>query len=312
MNIAKEDSSSLNELAGKKFMITGAKGMLGSAFYDQINKYIKNPKIYYLDKSQLDVTNINAFDKYFDLKPDFIIHCASLVNADECETNKEKANEIIIKGTENIIKFASKNNSKIFYPQSFLIHNNIDEIINEETKPKPLSVYGNLKLEAENIIVKSSIDYLSVCMGGFFGGLNKDKNFVGKIILHISKLIKTGKKSLEIGNRIWQPTFTNDLAFNSLLLMANKKSGKFCMSSHGYCSFFDLTKKILGILNISEKINLLPVSAKILDQKEIATRPLSIIMKNERLLKENLDRQRNWVISLKDYLSNPYFAKIFK
>ena len=75
-------------------------------------------------------------------------------------------------------------------------------------------------------------------MGGFFGGEEKDTNFVGKITSHISKLIKQGEKKMEIGDRVWQPTFTNDIAYNSLILLANNKNGKYNMASHGSCSFF--------------------------------------------------------------------------
>ena len=32
---------------------------------------------------------------------------------------------------------------------------------------------------------------------------------------------------MEIGDRVWQPTFTDDLAYNSLILLANNKSGKY-------------------------------------------------------------------------------------
>tara|TARA_X000001036_G_scaffold108413_1_gene101563 strand:- start:43 stop:150 length:108 start_codon:yes stop_codon:yes gene_type:complete len=34
-------------------------------------------------------------------------------------------------------------------------------------------------------------------------------------------------------------------------------------------------------------------------------------MNNNRLKEENLDRQRNWKLSLKEYLQKPYFKKLF-
>ena len=223
MNISKKDINSLKNLSGKKFMITGGNGMLGNAFLDRLKKNVENAIIYCFDKSQLNVTNPESFNKYLNLNPDFIIHCAGLVNADACEKNIQEGKINIVEGTRNVVNFAKKNNSKIFYPQSFLIYNDTGGIINEETKPSPLSMYGNLKLEAEKIILNSSLNTLSVHMGGFFGGLEKDNNFVGKIISHISKLIKNGKNSMEIGDRVWQPTYTNDLAYNSLLLLGNNK-----------------------------------------------------------------------------------------
>ena len=311
LDISSNDKIHLKVLSNKKFLITGCNGMLGSSFLSQLKKNIENPQIYCFDKLKLDVSDINSFTKYKELKPDFIIHCAALVNADYCEKNKLEGRNNILEGTKNIVNFAKINNSKIFYPQSFLIYDESNKIVNEDTIPKPLSEYGRLKLEAENIVLKSSSNSLSVRMGGFFGGEKRDNNFVGKIIPHISKLIKQGEKKMDIGDRIWQPTFTNDLAYNSLLLLANDKSGKYNMASHGSCSFFELTHEILKILNITEIFTINKINAKILNKRELAKRPLSLIMTNNRLNIENLDRQRDWKISLKEYIEKPYFKNLF-
>ena len=310
-SIYRQDQTYLKNLSGKKFLITGCKGMLGNSFLNQLKAHIQNPKIYCFDKSELNVSDTKSFNKYEDLKPDFIIHCAALVNADLCEEDKKKGKVNILEGTKNIINFAKINNSKVFYPQSFLIYNDTNKLIDENTIPKPLSEYGNLKLEAENIVLNSSSNAISVRMGGFFGGEEKDNNFVGKITSHIAKLIKAGENNMEIGDRVWQPTFTNDLAYNSLILLANNKNGKYNMASHGSCSFFELTNELLKILNIEKVFTINRISAKILNKREVARRPLSVVMSNSRLKQENLDRQRDWEISLKEYLKKPYFNNLF-
>lgn len=306
-----QDQDYLKNLSGKKFLITGGNGMLASSFLNQLKINIQNPKIYCFNKLELNVSNFDSFTKYMDLKPDFIIHCAALVNADLCEKNKEDGKSSIVNGTRNIMKYAKINNSKVFYPQSFLIYSDINTIVDENTNPKPLSIYGDLKLEAENILFDSSENTISVRMGGFFGGEEKDNNFIGKVTTHISKLIKQGKKEMDIGDRVWQPTFTEDLAYNSLVLLANNKNGKYNMASHGSCSFFELTKELMKILNIENTFTVSRISAKILSKREIARRPLSVIMNNNRLKIENLDRQRDWKIALKEYLEKPYFRKLF-
>ena len=310
-SIYRQDQIYLKNLSGKKFLITGCKGMLGNSFLNQLKTHVQNPKIYCFNKSELNVSDTKSFNRYKDLKPDFIIHCAALVNADLCEEDKKKGKANILEGTKNIINFAKINNSKVFYPQSFLIYNDTNKLIDENTIPKPLSEYGNLKLEAENIVLNSSSNAISVRMGGFFGGEEKDNNFVGKITSHIAKLIKAGENNMEIGDRVWQPTFTNDLAYNSLILLANNKNGKYNMASHGSCSFFELTNELLKILNIEKVFTINRISAKILNKREIARRPLSVIMSNSRLKQENLDRQRDWEISLKEYLKKPYFNNLF-
>ena len=83
------------------------------------------------------------------------------------------------------------------------------------------------------------------------------------------------------------------------------------MASHGSCSFFELTYEILKILKITEIFTINKINAKILNKRELAKRPLSLIMTNNRLNIENLDRQRDWKISLKEYIEKPYFKNLF-
>ena len=101
----KIDFSYLKNLSGKKFLITGGDGMLGSSFLHQLKINVKNPEIYCFNRSKLDVSDSLSFEKYKNLKPDFIIHCASLVNADLCEKDKKKGRLNILEGTKNVINF---------------------------------------------------------------------------------------------------------------------------------------------------------------------------------------------------------------
>ena len=306
------DKKILFKLNNKIFLITGGSGMLATAFINQINKYTKKTKIYCFNKKKLDVSKKTSFKKLKNINPDYIIHCAALVNADLCEKKRLMAKKNILEGTKNIIEFAKIKKSKIFYPQSFLIYKDTNYQVNEKTLPKPLSTYGKYKLMSEKIILKSLKNSLIIRMGGFFGGEKKDKNFVGKVTLHISKLIKMGIKEFKVGDRVWQPSYTEDLAFNSLILLASNKTGIYNMSSFGYCSFYELTRKIVQFLKISKKIKIKKISATILGNREFAKRPLKLVMKNKRLIKEGLNRQRSWKKSLKEYLSKKYFLQLYK
>ena len=123
-------------------------------------------------------------------------------------------------------------------------------------------------------------------------------------------MIKVNKNTIEVGTREWQPTYTNDLAFNCLALLSEGKNGKYNMASHGQTSFYQLTNEIIEILGINDKIKVIRVDSTKFSIKEKATRPLVAIMQNNRLQKEALDFQRNWQISLKEYLNQDYFKKL--
>lgn len=312
VNILSQDRKILGMLAGKTFLITGGKGMLARAFQLQLKQIVPTAIVHCLSKAQLDVRSSSAFSSYHSLRPDYIVHCAALVNADYCEDHSEEAAESIVRGTQHVVEFALQCGAKLLYPQSFLIYDDTDSLINEQTIPRPLCTYGRLKLEAEKIVLNSSTKALSVRMGGFFGGESADTNFVGKMSPHLAKLIHQGPPSIEIGNRVWQPTYTNDIAANCLLLLAADCAGIYCMASQGSASFHELTLEIARQLDVADRIDIHCIDAAILSTKERARRPLSAIMCNQRLQAENIDRQRSWQISLAEYLDQPFFKDMFQ
>jgi dTDP-4-dehydrorhamnose reductase len=311
MNLLKSDEPFLKTLDNKSFLITGSSGMLGRAFKNQINTLLPLSKVYYLNKEELDVTKEENFRPFLSLNPDFVIHCAALVDADLCEVSPLLGEVAIIQGTINVVNFANKIGAKILFPQSFLIYDDTNDYVTESTQPNPLSVYGRLKLEAELYALKNARNIISVHMGGFFGGEIYDNNFVGLIVPHLSRLITQNIQILEVGDRVWQPTFTNDLASNCLLLLACGCNGIYCMASIGSTSFFDLTLEIIKLMGIENRIEINKVDFKRIAANDKAVRPSSVIIKNARLESESINRQRHWRDSLAEYLQGQYFKDLF-
>lgn len=305
------NTNELRNLSGKTIVITGAKGMLGKAFQFIIDQYSSNVTVHAFGKDELDVTDLNQVNQILSINPDFIIHCAAIVDADYCEHHLEEATLVKIKGIEHVIEVAKKCNAKVFYPQSFLIFDGKELPITENTKPNPSGVYGNLKYLAEIRLLDEMDDALVVRMAGFFGGEEKDKNFVGKIVPHISKLMHEGTGWIEIGDRVWQPTYTNDLAYNSLVLLANDKKGVYCMASQGEASFYELTCEIANTLELNKDFSIHKVSAQEVSTNESAKRPDKAIIENLRLKSEGLDRQRSWKSAINEYINQDYFRKLF-
>lgn len=301
----------LAPLSQKTILITGAGGMLGSAFTEILSRHISGSKVFAYSHSELDVTDRQAVLALSRKKPDVVIHCAANVNANNCEKYPENCYAVQVLGTQNVIEMASKSKAKIFYPQSFLIFDGDQLPITEQSTPSPLSVYGKYKLEAEKLVLKAIPDSLIVRMAGFFGGLSKDKNFVGKFIYHIMSLDSKNSHALEIGNRVWQPTYTNDLAYNSLLLLAQEKNGIYNMACHGHASFFMLACEIVNNLGLNGVISIKEVSAEKFKKTEDALRPDKAVMINSRLIEEGLDRQRTWQESLREYIGHSYFTRQF-
>jgi dTDP-4-dehydrorhamnose reductase len=305
------NSSTNSKLSQQKILITGADGMLGRAFQAMLALHYPSASVHATKHEDLDVTDLETVLRHVTNRYNFIIHCAADVNADRCEAFPEQCHQIQVQGTLNVLKLAAESNAKIFYPQSFLIFPGGEDPINESTVPEPKSVYGRCKLEAEMHVLSSSPERLVVRMAGFFGGDEKDKNFVGKFTRHLAELLRQGTRTYAVGDRIWQPTYTEDLARNSLLLLDQGQQGVWSMGSVGEASFFDLAQECVRQLGLENRIEIVPALQSAISASDVARRPDRAVMSNERLLSSGLCLQRPWKESLKEYLSRPWFKSLF-
>ena len=295
-----------------KVILTGAKGMLGQAFSQVITSRHPQLELLALDHTQLDVCDRAAVLALEQQAPAFIVHCAANVNADYCETHPAECEDTQVGGTQNVAELARRTGARILCPQSFLIFDGLQEPITEDTLPSPLSAYGRCKWQAEQMLRSHVPAALVVRMGGFFGGGAADKNFVGKFVPHLRKLIESGTHSYAVGERVWQPSFTDDLAVNSLELLLSGREGVYNMASHGEASFLQLARACVELLGVSHRIEIPPAATAEVARNDTAQRPWRAIMVNRRLQAEGLDRQRPWRDALADYLSHPYFQNMFQ
>jgi len=174
--------------------------MLGRAFVEVLGG-IAGVRVEARTRQELDVTDHQSVMSLADLSPDIIVHCAATVDAEGCETDPENCRNIQVDGTVNVADLAHATGAQVLYPQSFLIFDGSETPIVETTPPAPMSIYGQCKLDAELSLRDRVPDALVVCMAGFFGGDEKDKNFVGKFVPHIFKLIGEGVSSFECQRR---------------------------------------------------------------------------------------------------------------
>jgi dTDP-4-dehydrorhamnose reductase len=304
------NSPNLNNLQDKKIIITGADGMLGRAFEECLVSKAPSANVSCFSRSRLDVTDKNSVLNLTSLDPDIIIHCAGLTNADECTRNPDLAYNVHYKGTKNIIELAQNNSALVIYPQSVFIFDGQELPVTEKTKPCPPFVYGKAKLMAEQSLLDELENVLIIRMAGFFGGDDKDKNFVGQFVRSLRDMNKDGRRAIEVGDRIWQPTYTLDLALNTLLLAALDKRGIYHMGALGEATFYEVALACIELLGLENAIKLLPISSAIFDDNENARRPKRMVTRNDRLDSEGINYQRHWRDALREYLERPYFKNL--
>jgi dTDP-4-dehydrorhamnose reductase len=302
-------SGELETLGGRTILITGAGGMLGGAFCEALDRLVPTCHVVALDRVALDVTNRAAVLNWRTARPDVILHCAADVDADRCERDPERCRAVQVGGTENVIALAQATGAKIVYPQSVFIFDGRELPVTEETEPAPMSVYGRYKLAAERALSEAVPDALIIRMAGFFGGEARDKNFVGTFTRALFELVARGDRSCEVGERIWQPSYTRDLAENILLLLALNRCGTYHMGSYGEASFYQVARACVEDLGFTALVTVLKRPGSEPASRETAPRPFRMVTANGRLGRERLDRQRHWRVALHEYLSGAFFQE---
>lgn len=264
-----------------KILVTGANGQLGSDIR-KLSKNYNNFEFIFTDVEDLDITNIQNTDSFFNKnKPEYIVNCAAYTAVDNAETDKENAEKVNVNAVGILAEMSVKYNCKIIHFSTDYVYDGISKAIPyiEKDNTNPTSVYGKTKLHGEqtlvnlpyHIIIRTSWLYSS------FGN-----NFV-------KTMLRLGKERNElkvIFDQIGTPTFGQDLAQATLTIIekseadiSNFKSGIYHYSNEGVCSWYDFATEIMDLSNIKCKI--IPIESSEFPQK--ANRPHFSVLNKKKI-----------------------------
>ena len=99
----------------KTILLTGANGQLGRSIYLELFPYFNvipciyktkiNIDLFKKKEINLDITDFENIKYMLNIvDPDIIINTAAFTNVDQCELEKEKANNINVYGVRNLLK----------------------------------------------------------------------------------------------------------------------------------------------------------------------------------------------------------------
>lgn len=237
-----------------KILITGANGMLAKAVIERF----KSHELALTDVNELDITNLEKVEEYvFDFNPDIIINCAAYTAVDKAEEDLDMARKINADGPRNLAIAAKKANSILVHISTDYVFGgklSLAENYNEDDEKSPETVYGKTKLEGEEAIISNTEKYYIFRTAWLYGDGN---NFV-------RTMLKLGreKESLNVvSDQHGSPTYTVDLA-DIIAQTLEKKIpyGIYHAANIGFTTWYDFTKEIFEIANISCEVN--PVTSE--------------------------------------------------
>jgi dTDP-4-dehydrorhamnose reductase len=163
-----------------KIGITGASGMLGTALVSHLSKSHKvfatsrsvGVKGKNIDWDCFDLTDVMLLNDWLESrKPDLVIHCAAIVNVDDCESDVELATKLHVETTKVIANYLDNNGRLIYISTDSVFNGEKQTPYNEDDSVSPLNVYAKTKIMGEKLTL--SIDsglVLRVNIIGWKGG----------------------------------------------------------------------------------------------------------------------------------------------
>ena len=234
-----------------KILITGANGMLAK---EVKQRFEKDNDLILTDVDELDITDEKAVMKYIeDCKPDCIINCAAYTAVDKAETAGEIVERINADGPGNLAKAANANKSILVHVSTDYVFGgdlDISKDYMEDDSKNPVTAYGKTKLHGEENIAKNIEQYYIFRTAWLYGiGGNN----------YVKTMLKLGNSKDElsvVSDQHGSPTYAKDLA--DIIYQAIDKKipyGVYNSTNEGYTTWFDFTKKIFELSNITCKVN---------------------------------------------------------
>ena len=293
----------------KKIYIAGCGGMLGEAFYEQFKEdyEIKCSDID-VNESWLTYLDFRDFDDYKkdveDFNPDYLFHLGAYTDLEFCEKNPDDTYRTNTLSVENAVCIANKLKIPLLYVSTAGIFDGKKEFYDDWDLPNPLGVYARSKYMGERYVCENSDRFL-VCRAGWMmgSGPKKDKKFIQKLM----RQLKDGNHELFIvDDKDGTPTYTHDFAKNVKLLIESEYWGLYNLVCGGQTSRLEVTKELLRLLKLEDKIKVNTVKSEYFKDIYFAERPPNERLVNKKLELRNLNIMQNWKIALKEYIENYY------
>ncbi len=241
-----------------KLLITGASGLYGSKLAELA--LLRGIEVFSCDVQELpvcgnfvkfDVSDKGLVDEAFRrVKPDVVVHAATLTDVDKCELNKELAWSVNVAGTRNIVEGSLTADSFLVYISTDYVFNGKKGYYKETDEPDPINYYGITKLKAEDLVKNSGVAY---CIGrpSVIYGSTPAAAKVNFALWLIETLQKGGRAKI-VTDQWNTPTLNTNLAEMTLEIVERKLTGIFHLCGATRVSRFQFAQLIAETFNLDK------------------------------------------------------------
>lgn len=293
-------------------LITGGSGLLGSKIAELATKL--GYKVYscYLTRTpaygmpiRADVQDkasiAGAFGK---AEPDAVVHTAALTDVDRCETDRNLAYSINVRGTENIAELCRRHGSFLVYVSTDYVFDGGKGLYSEDDAPNPINYYGLTKLRGEEAIKGVLAEYCIVRPSVIYGSQRAS----GKVnfALWVIETLRSNKPINVVVDQWNSPTLNANLAEMILEIVERRLTGTYHLAGATRISRYEFARLIARVFELDDSL-VNPVSSS--EISWVAKRPrdssLNVSKAMRALSHKPYDIERALSIMKEEYAGEP-------
>lgn len=259
-----------------KTIVFGASGQLGQCFKklaaDENLDFFIFPA-----EGEADILDTDALEKLFAAhQPAYAINCAAYTAVDKAEDDRETALKVNKTGVENLARLCSKHDVTLIHVSTdFVFKGDVSSPLTETDAAKPISVYGQTKLDGEKVIPVLLDNYFIIRTGWLYS------EFANNFVKTMLKLGADRDELKVIADQVGTPTYAIDLAGCIIHVIKSESTayGIYHYSNEGVASWYDFSKAIFELAGNSIKVIPIPTS----EYKTRAIRPAYSVMNKTKV-----------------------------
>ena len=249
----------------QRVLITGSNGLLGQKLVQLLSQESEIELIAtarganrlpassdYLYVS-LDITQEAEVNQVFETyKPNMVIHTAAMTNVDTCETDSAGCELLNVTAVNYLIRASEKYDTFFCHLSTDFIFDGKNGPYAEEAEANPISIYGESKLKAEQLLQASSIRWAiarTVLVYGIVGDMSRTN-----IILWVKKSLEEGKTIHVVTDQFRTPTLAEDLAIGCWLITKNQTEGIFNISGSDFLTPYEMAIKTAEFYGLDQTL----------------------------------------------------------
>jgi dTDP-4-dehydrorhamnose reductase len=246
-------------------LITGSNGLLGQKLVHLLSQFpevkliatAKGPnrltdELKYTYVS-LDITNEqDVLDVFKTYQPNALIHTAAMTNVDTCETDPEGCELLNVTAVSYLIQACKSNNTFFCHVSTDFIFDGESGPYDEKATPNPISIYGESKWKAEQLLQTSTIKW-AIARTILVFGIVEDMSRTN-IILWVKKSLEEGKTIHVVTDQFRTPTLAEDLAMGCWLITKKHVQGIFNISGSDFLTPYEMAIKTAEFYHLPKEL----------------------------------------------------------